>query len=177
MWTGYLPTAEDGPLPDGGTAYYYNVDGLETVYKIPPPGLDFATASAAQLAEYGVPPLPGDKAERTAMLHRFHLVTPPPFLVRAPARVFSNPKWARWIAAANVQEYYSAEIDYKEPQLYSSVAPLTQSYRGPGWGDSTAHNLHRTALERTPPGSGSIKFYVLNVQCLYKSGYLVWRIC
>ncbi len=45
-------------LPDGGTNYVFNIDGVQNILHEPPDGFCPATATDAQLAEYGFPARP-----------------------------------------------------------------------------------------------------------------------
>src|ERR1700729_155462 len=60
-------------LPGGGRAYGYDENGHTVDFLIPPAGFDAATATAAQLSEYGLPPRPrsagGMAAWKRAMSH------------------------------------------------------------------------------------------------------------
>lgn len=71
-------------LRDGGMSYYYDVDGTQTVYNVPPKGFNFSTASSAELKQYGIPPKPMNPkalANWKHMLSHLHIITPPPFIV------------------------------------------------------------------------------------------------
>src|SRR5437016_1831107 len=53
-----FPLREVRTLPDGGKEYSYLLDGVPVTQRLPPPSFDARTASAAELARYGIPPEP-----------------------------------------------------------------------------------------------------------------------
>lgn len=48
-------------LPDGGQIYYYNIDGVESSFPVPPEGFDPLSASDEMLETYGFPPRPDEE--------------------------------------------------------------------------------------------------------------------
>ncbi|HEY3546654.1 MAG TPA: G1 family glutamic endopeptidase [Propionicimonas sp.] len=53
--TGVFYAQASAPLPDGGTAYFYCINGTEARIPVPPADFDLTTATEAQLNEYGIP--------------------------------------------------------------------------------------------------------------------------
>lgn len=119
-----FPRENTVSLSDGGTSYHYNVDGLQTIYNVPPKGFKFSTASTAELKRYDIPAKPKNPkalADWNNMLSNLHLVTPPPFLATSKmTNGYSTPTWSGWVAGlSSSNSYTSAEIDYTEPTIYT----------------------------------------------------------
>lgn len=112
-------------LSGGGMAYYYNVDGLQTVYNVPPKGFDFSTASPAEMKLYNIPAKPTNPTavtEWNKMLSNLHLVTPPSFIVmsKTSSQKYSN-NWSGWMAGpSSSSAYTTAEISYTEPTVQAN---------------------------------------------------------
>jgi hypothetical protein len=74
----------------GATTYTYDFDGAEVYSVTPSAGFDAATASAAQLRDYGVPEEPSKASEPEAwqkwdeMVHNLKFVQPPSRLISIP---------------------------------------------------------------------------------------------
>lgn len=121
-----FPREKTVSLSDGGTSYYYNVDGLQTVYNVPPKGFNFSTATSAELKRYGIPAKPTNPkalASWNNMLSNLHLVTPPPFIAvsKMTSYTSTSSNWSGWEAySSSSSAYTTAEINYVEPTLYSS---------------------------------------------------------
>lgn len=73
-----VPRGPATVLPSGATRYSYDVDGQTAIYTQPPAGFDPATATSAQLADYGYPPRTSTDA----------LVDSGPAVGPAPAEIF-----------------------------------------------------------------------------------------
>jgi hypothetical protein len=58
-------------LADGGTRYTFIIGGVENVLHVPPVGFDPATATDAQLAEYGYPARPKDQTGLTGWQNKW----------------------------------------------------------------------------------------------------------
>ncbi|MGA9775215.1 MAG: hypothetical protein WBU92_04770 [Candidatus Dormiibacterota bacterium] len=76
-------------LWDGGTKAIYATPGGPTGVLVPPGGFDAATASAAELALYGIPPEPpaADPTFRALwmkMVHNLHWTPAPKYLQAIP---------------------------------------------------------------------------------------------
>ena len=59
---GYVYYSEKQALPDGGTNYVFNINGVQNILHEPPDGFSSATATDAHFAEYGFPSRPEDAA-------------------------------------------------------------------------------------------------------------------
>jgi hypothetical protein len=75
-----FPLEKVEPLPGGGDAYLYTVDGVGTTYLVPPASFDAATASQAELERYGIPTAPPTTSPEYALWHKMieHMVASPP---------------------------------------------------------------------------------------------------
>lgn len=58
------------PLPGGGSAYRYDVEGAQTTYLVPPQSFDAATASSTELEEYGIPTAPASASPEYPLWHK-----------------------------------------------------------------------------------------------------------
>lgn len=78
-WHPVLPIDVRG-LQGGGVEVVYRVAGHRNIEAFPPPGFHAVTASAAQRAEYGVPPPPpegtADYAARQRLVSHLRFSTP-----------------------------------------------------------------------------------------------------
>ena len=113
--------------PGGAQQYQYDVAGNLTVVSIPPQGFDFATATSAQLALYGIPaePSPNSPAHAlwTQMIDNLHFASAPPFLaglVNATANYAYSPNWAGYVAQGSASTFTTAQAIWYEEYLYSS---------------------------------------------------------
>lgn len=124
-------------LPGGGKAYIYDVNGVRSVTRTPPPGFNPLTASASRLVEYGYPPKPsGGQALRSwrTIVHNAHFITPPKYMVGIPERltprqlpvlhpnripgykVYDNPIWAGNMATTHT--YRDVYANWLEPSTH-----------------------------------------------------------
>lgn len=148
--------------PDGSTEYDYNVQGVAMKYVLPPSGFDPATASPAQLAEYGVPPEPADptlRQEWNAMIHHLTFVTPPAYLVSLPAKAgetdLNTSNWAGRGAAPSQQYGNTAALgEYDEPHLYSSRCSTNSVVYFAGMGGVFSSSLEQDGTGQNTPGLG-----------------------
>ena len=141
-----FPREKTVRLSDGGMSYYYNVDGLQTVYNVPPKGFNLATASSAELKLYDIPAKPTSPkalADWNNMLSNLHIVTPPSFLAVSKMTSQTNKStWSGWMATSNSSSAYtSAEIDYTEPNLYSSSCSTNAESSWTGLGGNGVSQL------------------------------------
>lgn len=92
-----FPLEKVEPLPGGGDAYLYTVDGVETTYLVPPASFDAATASQAELERYGIPAAPPTTSSEYPLWQKMidHMVPSPPPLadvVTVPETVAPNDR-------------------------------------------------------------------------------------
>jgi len=107
--------------------YQYDVAGNLTVVSIPPAGFNFATATSAQLASYGIPAEPSPNSPARAlwvkMINNLHFASAPPFLAglaNATATYANSPNWAGYIAQGSPNTFTTAQAIWYEEYLYSS---------------------------------------------------------
>jgi hypothetical protein len=96
-----IPETSSESLPGGGTEYDYQYGSIEQAVRIPPPGFDAATASASELAEYGIPAAPNPLntsayAQWSDMAENMRFVTPPNHLVAVPLSASTNETTLNW---------------------------------------------------------------------------------
>lgn len=157
-------------LPGGGEAYIYDVDGMSSVTRIPPPGFNPLTASASRVAEYSYPPRPsGGQAlwSWKAIVRDMHFITPPRYEVglrQRPTRrpvlqpgqkpdygVVENPIWAGNMAT--VHTYRDVYANWLEPTThinYCSTPNAESTWVGLG-----GYNTATLAQAGTAVGEGS----------------------
>ncbi|MGA8461756.1 MAG: G1 family glutamic endopeptidase [Streptosporangiaceae bacterium] len=166
----FLESCHDGIYPlqrviklsGGGREYVYDVAGIRTVSRTPPPGFNPLTASNARLVEYGYPPGPsGSQAIRQwAALVRdtnfgapaSYLVsepntTPPPDILPASAQ---NNIWAGNMAVGHT--YKDVYADWLEPTIHSSACSPTAESTWVGLG---GYHVETLAQAGTAVGEGS----------------------
>jgi hypothetical protein len=140
------PLVAKSALPDGGTQYTYRqASGNLVSEPIPPAGFDPVTASASQLAEYGLEPRPTSPSalsDWNEEMGRVWFAKPLPFLAEIPAAeqgsppppppLLSSPGIAAVsnpgiFAGYQTQSYYgtspsytSASDTFYEPHLYGT---------------------------------------------------------
>jgi peptidase A4-like protein len=140
-----FPRQSTTKLADGGMEYTYIVDGLRSVYRVPPPNTDLSLMTDPELASYGLPERPKDAltlADWTAQMSRRHQVTPPATLVEIPGDSASGCSgcWSGYLATSGSSSTYTfAEAIYAEPGVYgtscSNNAAIFWAGLG-GWGVS-----------------------------------------
>jgi hypothetical protein len=110
-----IPLTGKQALPGGGDQYSYDFgNGVTVSLKVPPPGFDVATATSAQLAEYGLPSAPANAAQLGSWM-KLQVVPAPPFLVEA-----------------NI--YAGSDLDSKHYAGYDATAPDgTFTFSGLEW--------------------------------------------
>lgn len=158
-----FPREKTVSLSDGGTSYYYNVDGLQTVYNVPPKGFKFSTASTAELKRYDIPAKPTNPkalADWNNMLSNLHLVVPPSFLVtsKMTSQEYSQ-NWSGWMAGpSSSNAYTTAEINYTEPTVYTDPSQCStnaeSTWAGLG-GYSTTGVVEPLAQDGTTAGDAN----------------------
>jgi hypothetical protein len=140
--TNFPPTSvtqESSGPGTGGTVYRYPFYSGYMEYRIPPAGFDFATATAAQRAYYGIPPQP-PASEPDAqqawwrLVDNYHMAPAPPYLTKLdhpatralphptqlePAGDANGGTWAGIVDASSpfgAQTYSAAWTNIYEPE-------------------------------------------------------------
>jgi hypothetical protein len=147
---------------DGSTTYSYDVEGDLSTYTVPPSGFDFASATPAQLAEYGVP--------AGAQLSNLSIVPAPPFLVSIPGTSGATSGfWSGWSTSADSNLFNTSSVYGRPNDLVAGClnadalfwtglgdAPVTGDLAQDGWaqGQSSIHDLQ--AWTEVLPTQGSI---------------------
>jgi hypothetical protein len=146
------------PLPGGGHAYVYVENGHTVKFLVPPAGFQPATATAAQLAEYGLPARPKNQADLAhwdAQMSKARSAVPPPFLTETHARAYSTvayENWSGYAATGGTGAFHQAEAWYWEPTYYQSACSTNAAVVWAGIGgyftgskylgqDGTAHGI------------------------------------
>ena len=154
------PLLSDTTMADGSHVYSYDVQGDTTTYTVPPAGFDMASASPAQLAEYGVPPAPpvGTSAYGVweASLQKMHILTPPSFLVSIPVSADGNSaNWAGWEGmSSSSTTYNTVETYFKPEQLGSSRCSSNSVVFWSGLGGDGVLSLAQDGTGQNTPGLG-----------------------
>ena len=144
-------------LAGGGSGYYYDVNGHTVEFLVPPAGFRPATATGAQLSEYGLPPRPAApraRARWTAEAGNFRPAPPPPFLAESHAHMSTkfSENWAGYVVTGGPGTYNQAEVWYPEPTFYKSSCASNADTTWAGIGgyhkkttalgqDGTAHGI------------------------------------
>lgn len=153
-----FPRAATKLLPGGGHAYIYLQNGHRVRFLVPPKGFRPATATAAQLAEYGLPARPKSKANLAGWekeMRRAKSVVPPPFLTESHSRAYdttTSNNWSGYAATGSTGAFKHAEAWYWEPTYYSSSCSTNEAVEWAGIGgyfsnsgglgqDGTAHGV------------------------------------
>jgi hypothetical protein len=165
-------------LPDGGKEYSYLLDGVPVTQRLPPPGFDARTASAAELARYGIPPEPpasagAARAKWQSMASNIHFVTPPremfqvpvkasppvsphrPIPAPSPAGITANLTTLNWSGDAIAQSGHSftaAADEFIQPAANSTACASNSVVFWSGIGGVNTGNLAQdgTALNLQP---------------------------
>jgi len=154
------PLQSVATLADGSHVYTYTVEGDTTTYTVPPAGFDMASASPAQLAEYGVPPAPptGTSAYSVweASIQKMHILTPPSALVSVPVRADGDSNiWAGWEGMSNSSTTYNTvETYFKPEQLGSSRCSTNSVVFWSGLGGDGVSSLAQDGTGQNTPGLG-----------------------
>ncbi len=129
-------------------------------YVVPPQGLDFSSASAAELAEYGIPPAPSDPSALSDwqdMIAHLHLVTPPPSLAATSITNVTNPSnvWSGYEAYSSSSTAYNlVEGQYNEPQALSTPCAGNAATTWAGLGGDGSQDLAQDGTAINAPGLG-----------------------
>lgn len=169
------------PLPDGGRAYVYSIDGTTATFPVPPAGFDPLHASDAQLAEYGFQPRPpSDSVAYASWAETMasYRSTPVPDIALGPAISqphrqttsggFIQSNWGGWIAdwGAGTTHYVATEMDFTEPSVSSTTCSGASMAAWTGLGGYHTGKLVQDGVE--VPTNG------LSLCSSKASGYCAW---
>lgn len=164
------------PLRGGGTAYYFCINGIVNVVPEAPLGFRPLSATAAQLAEYGIPPRPSGRASfaqwKTDMA-AFHPSKRVPALQVTNERATLPPggggaytasgNWAGWMMNNSTNNWVAAEGNYNQPQYHSTSCSNAHEVSWTGIGGNTNNSgLIQDGTEITPSGGYSAWYEYLN---------------
>ena len=155
-----FPQQDSVSTVDGGMQYTYIVDGVKTVYSVPPVTWNLAEASDSQLAAYSLPARPEDPAalnEWSSMMMQWHSVTPPPYLVEGfgQATPSCGGCWSGYVAKSNNASAYNwGEIVYNEPSIGSTTCTNNSAITWVGIGGWGTTNLAQDGTAINWPGYG-----------------------
>jgi hypothetical protein len=123
-----FPLTAKQAISGGGLNYVYDVgDGATVEMAIPPPSFSPATATAAQLSEYDLPPRPTDLTQLSSWEH-LSVVQPPPFLVATPYQAYGtldSRHLSGYEATGAEGTFDGAAASWVEPQYYPTDACST----------------------------------------------------
>ena len=143
-----FPRQSTSKLSNGGMEYTYVVDGLRSVYRVPPPGTDLSQMTDSDIALYGLPERPKDATaltDWTAQMSHRHPVTPPSTLVERPADsagISTSTTWSGYLATSSSSSAYSfAEAIYNEPGVYGTSCGNNSAVFWAGLGGWGTQNL------------------------------------
>jgi hypothetical protein len=145
-------------LAGGGSGYDFDVNGHTVEFLVPPAGFQPATATNAQLNEYGLPPRPTAStplARWHTEMRNFKPASPPPaFLAESHAHAANNysTNWSGYAVVGGDGAFNHAEIWYTEPTFFSSSCSTNADVTWAGIGgwfgpndtvgqDGTAHGV------------------------------------
>jgi hypothetical protein len=169
------------PLPDGGRAYVYSIDGTTATFPVPPAGFDPLHASDALLAEYGFQPRPAADSPAYASWAESmasYRSTPVPNIALGPAISaphrqttsggFIQSNWGGWIAdwGAGTTHYVATEMDFTEPTNSSTTCSGASMAAWTGLGGYHTGKLVQDGVE--VPTNG------LSLCSSKASGYCAW---
>jgi Peptidase A4 family len=122
-----IPLSSKTQRADGATEYRYSVDGTEAKFVLPPASFDAATATAAQLSEYGIPDEPptSEPAAVTRwrqMVTHLNFVSPPSYLVQIP--VTTTPPRATLL---------EEEQSFADESLFANDGATAGSFKSSIW--------------------------------------------
>jgi hypothetical protein len=148
-------------MPGGGTSYDYSLDGSTVRFYVPPAGFDPATASAAQLDEYGFPPRPTDPGAlsqwQTEMNNWKGTTPPPPFLTETSAQndTVYNDHWSGYVVTEAAGTFTHAEAWFIEPTFGSSRCSTNAESTWAGIGGWTTGRLAQDGTAHNEAGIGN----------------------
>jgi hypothetical protein len=172
------------PLPDGGVAYSYSIDGTIATFPVPPPHFDPLHASDALLAEYGFQPRPAaDSVAYPAWVETMssYRSTPVPEIAlgptisrphphatggASPSDGFVQGSWGGWIADWSSTHYVATEMDFTEPSVQSTSCSGSSEAAWTGLGGYNTSRLVQDGVE--VPTNG------LSLCSSKASGYCAW---
>jgi hypothetical protein len=140
-----FPLLSTSTLPDGGTAYNYEIYGQAVQYLTPPPSFDPLSASASQLATYGLykPTTPAALSAWETEHASLHWVAPTPFVV-AGSTTAGRSKFA-WSGYVGTGHTYTFSLSqWYQPSVTSgcgtSSAAMWTGVGGYGTGTNLAQD-------------------------------------
>lgn len=170
-----FPLESVEPLPGGGNAYRYDVEGVQTTYLVPPPSFDAATADNAELEEYGIPTAPAETSREYPQWHKMitHMTSSPlpsaytitvpegnqgdmpsPSASGAPASSASgangiegSENWSGYDNYDSQQFYKLATAYYSEPKEHTTLCSPNSAVFWAGLGG--VNNRNRLAQDGT----------------------------
>jgi hypothetical protein len=168
-----IPLLAEHPLPGGGKVFIYGIDGFRLRSSVPPAGFDPVSASAARLAEYGLPPRPrGGQALRSwlAAMRKAHPAKPPAFLAdlhpfgtppprpNSPDAAMQEPTFAGNVAIN--ETYTNVYADWLEPSIAKAECGTPQeeaTWAGIGGGIATSDALLQAGTQygENQPGTAT----------------------
>lgn len=172
------------PLPDGGRAYVYSIDGTTATFPVAPPHFDPLHASHAQLAEYGFqerPALESPSYPAWAETMSNYRSTPIPAVALGPTRILPHQKgsgstspsggfiqsnWGGWIANWGSTHYVATEMDFTEPSTQTTSCSGSTAAAWTGLGGYNTGKLVQDGVE--VPTNG------LSLCSSEPSGYCAW---
>jgi hypothetical protein len=174
----------------GGSSYQYTVNGVTVAFLVPPANFHPATATAAQLDEYGFPakPAASDTSDLTTWTKQMTgwkgAVTPPPFLAvsNTTANTVYTQNWSGYAVTGGQGTYTHAEAWYVEPSFGGSVCSTNAEVTWAGIGGyyGSSDDLGQNGTAHNVPGVGNhqawweiIPFYsIVPINFYGHAGYL-----
>jgi hypothetical protein len=174
------------PLPGGGFAYNYAVDGTTATFLVPPANFNPLEASDAQLAEYGFQPRPSTDSPGYAswlttmssykttpipdiMLRSGPVTTPAaqsPKTGGGSAGTFATSIWGGWLADSSSQTYVATEMDLTEPSVTNICTGYNGAAQWTGLGGWNSTQLVQDGVE--------VPTSALSLCSSKSSGYCAW---
>jgi hypothetical protein len=146
---------------DRGTAYNYDVNGKAVSFKVPPPGFNPRTASADELALYGIPrrpsPLDPKATKWDAAVSKLSFVKPPPFLAAVPVKAQTqdeNDQWSGYENLAGGEDlFYDSTGVWVEPTVQQpNTCPNNSAVFWVGIGGFYTSDLAQNGTALNTPG-------------------------
>jgi len=157
---GSFPLRSTTTNSNGSTWYQYDVGSSRMTYLVPPSSFDAATATSAELAEYGIPLRPPASDPTmlnfwVSMVNNLKLETPPTTLISIPATAGSvtNSHWAGYADSFDSGTLYSsAEGLYVEPSLTGTQCSSSSVVFWTGLGGYPSGTLAQDGTALNAPG-------------------------